>query len=132
MKKIGEFIKKYWRDFVIVLGVAICSISTILIVRCATQKEAVSAVIYQQNEVILTIALSKESDEVREIKYPDESIHLVFGVKKNAICVLSSDCPHQDCVNMGWVSTSDRPIICAHYKVSIEIIGTKNYDVVIG
>lgn len=132
MSKIKAFFARYWRDIVIVLGIAVCSISTIFIVRCATRKEPVSAVIYQQNEVILEIELSKESNEVREIKFPKEEVHLILGVKKNAICVLKSDCPHQDCVNMGWTSSPDHPIICAHYKVSIEITGTSFYDAEIG
>ena len=77
-------------------------------------------------------ALSKENDEVREIKFPKEEVHLVLGVKQNAICVLKSDCPHQDCVNMGWTTSPDHPIICAHYKVSVEITGTSFYDAEIG
>lgn len=132
MSKIKEFFLKYWRDIVIVLGVAVCSVSTIFIVRCATRKEPVSAVIYHQNEVVLQIDLSKENDEVREIIFPKEEVHLTLGVKKNAICVLKSDCPHQDCVNMGWTSSPDHPIICAHYKVSIEITGSSFIDVEIG
>lgn len=132
MKKIIEFFKKYYRDIVIIFGVAVCSISTIFIVRCATSKNAVSATIYQQNQVISTIDLSKESENVREIQFPKDDVHLVIGVKKNAICVLSSDCPHQDCVNMGWITSSSRPIICAHYKVSIEISGSSDLDVEIG
>lgn len=132
MSKIKEFFLKYWRDIVIVLGVAVCSVSTIFIVRCATRKEPVSAVICHQNEVVLQIDLSKENDEVREIAFPKEEVHLTLGVKKNAICVLKSDCPHQDCVNTGWTSSPDHPIICAHYKVSIEITGTAFIDVEIG
>lgn len=132
MNKIKEFFIRYWRDFVIVFGVAICSVATILVVRAVTSKNAVSAVIYQQNEALLQIDLSKESDEVREIKFPKEDVNIVIGVKKNAICILSSDCPHQDCVNMGWTFSSSRPIICAHYKVSIEITSALVNDVEIG
>ena len=132
MSKFKEFFLKYFRDITLVLAIAVCSLGTILIVRCATKKNAVSAVIYEQNEIVLEIDLTKESEEVREIKFPKEEINIVIGVKKNAICILSSDCPHQDCVNMGWTSSPDRPIICAHYKVSIEIVGAASYDAEIG
>lgn len=124
-----EFLKKYYRDIIIVFGVIICSISTILIVRCATKKNAVSATISQQNTVVLTIDLSNENDEVREIPFPKDDVKLVIGVKKNAICVLRSECPHQDCVNIGWVTTAGKPIVCAHYKVTIEISGSPANDV---
>lgn len=132
MNKIKEFFIRYWRDFVIVFGVVICSVTTILVVRAVTSKNVVSAVIYQQNEALLQIDLSKESDEVRQIKFPKEDVNIVIGVKKNAICILTSDCPHQDCVNMGWTSSSSQPIICAHYKVSIEITSALVNDVEIG
>lgn len=132
MNKKEGFFRKYWRDIVIIFGIVICSFSTIFIVRCATQKNAVFAKIFEQNSLVLTIDLTKESDEVREIKFPNENIKMTLGVKKNSICVLSSECPHQDCVKTGWVSQAGKPIICVHYKVTIEISGESNSDVVIG
>ena len=124
-----NFLKKYWRDIVIILGIIICSVSTILIVRCATSQKAVTATISQQNTVVLTVDLSKETDQVREIPFPNEEVKMVIGVKKNSICVLRSECPHQDCVNIGWVSEAGKPIVCAHYKVTISISGTPFNDV---
>lgn len=124
-----DFLKKYYRDIIIILGVAICSLSTIFIVKCATKKNAVYAKISQQNTVVLSIDLSKEGEETREIPFPNEDVKMVIGVKKNAICVLRSECPHQDCVNIGWISDAGKPIVCAHYKVTIEISGTPINDV---
>ena len=95
-----NFFKKYYRDIILILGVIICSIGTILIVRCTMPKEAVSATISQQNTVVLTIDLTKETENVREIPFPKSDVKMTIGVKKNAICVLRSDCPHQDCVNI--------------------------------
>lgn len=132
MRKILDFIKKYWRDITIILGILICSVSTIFIVRCATSKTAVSARIYQQNTVVLTINLSTQTEEVKEIEFPNKDIKMTIGIKKNSICVLRCDCPNQDCVNIGWVSTSGKPIICAHYKVTIEVIDSSITDVDIG
>lgn len=123
-----EFFKKYYRDIIIIFGVIVCSLSTIFIVRCATRNNAVTAKISQQNTVILTIDLSKESEQVREIQFPKRDVNIVIGVKKNSICILKADCPHQDCVNIGWVSEAGKPIICAHYKVTIEISGTPIND----
>ena len=124
-----RFLKKYYRDIIIIIGIVLCSLSTIFIVKCATRKEAISASISQQNTVVLTIDLSKEGSEIREIPFPNEEIKLVIGVKKNAICVLRSECPHQDCVRTGWVSEAGKPIVCAHYKVTITISGTPINDV---
>lgn len=124
-----KFFKKYYRDIIIIVGIIVCSLATIFIVKCSTNKEAVSATISQQNAVVLTIDLSKESEEVREIPFPNQEVKIVIGVKKNAICVLRSECPHQDCVKTGWVSEAGKPIVCAHYKVTITISGTPINDV---
>lgn len=124
-----QFIKKYYRDIIIVLGIIACTLSAFFIVKCNTSKKAVFAKISQQNAVVLTIDLSKESNQVREIQFPKEDVKITIGVKKNSICILKADCPHNDCVKTGWVSEAGKPIICAHYKVMIEISGTSENDV---
>ena len=40
-----------------------------------------------------------------------------------AIAITESNCPHQDCVKMGYVNTSNRPIVCAYNGVYITIEG---------
>ena len=40
---------------------------------------------------------------------------------EGAIAVLESNCPHQDCVHMGYVSDTSHPIICAYNAVYITI-----------
>lgn len=41
-------------------------------------------------------------------------------------------CPHQDCVNMGYVKDSGHPIICAYNEVTIIIEGASSSDVELG
>jgi hypothetical protein len=73
----------------------------------------------------LTVDLSK--NEIYEIEGTKGT--LKAEVKDGAIAVIESNCPHQDCVNMGYVKTSNRPIICAYNQTYIVIEGTASYDV---
>ena len=54
---------------------------------------------------------------------------LTIHTRDGAICVSKSNCPHQDCVNMGYVNVSNRPIICAYNAVYIVIEGNASFDV---
>lgn len=54
-----------------------------------------------------------------------------IGVKKNAICVLSSTCASQYCVHQGWVSEPGRPIVCAANHIVITILGDSGADIIL-
>lgn len=54
-----------------------------------------------------------------------------IGVKKGAICVLSSSCPSQYCVHQGWISISGRPLVCAYNHIVITILGAQEADVIL-
>ena len=74
-----------------------------------------------------TIDLSKkeENDYLVHGLYGDVHVHTHDG----AIAIVKSNCPHQDCVKMGYVKESGRPIICAYNAVYITIDGKTINDV---
>ena len=45
------------------------------------------------------------------------------AAKNGGVAVIHADCPHQDCVHMGYVYETNHPIICAHNGVYIIIVG---------
>ena len=53
----------------------------------------------------------------------------IVKVEDGYICVSKSSCPHQDCVRMGRVNVSNRPIICVYNAVYIVIAGQSEFDV---
>ena len=57
---------------------------------------------------------------------------LTISIKDHAIGVIKAECPHQDCVHVGYVKETNRPIICASNQVYIVIEGDSSYDVRIG
>lgn len=89
-----------------------------------TKRDNLVAYIYKENDLVLTIDLSKE-DKERTFEIDTYVNKMEIAVKKNAIKVSHSSCPHQDCVKMGYVSNTNRPIICLYHKILIEI---KNKD----
>ena len=82
---------------------------------------------YCQNDLVLNIDLSKKENKDYEIQGLKGmmTIHTEDGY----ICVSKSSCPHQDCVRMGRVNVSNRPIICVYNAVYIVIAGQSEFDV---
>ena len=120
--------KKTLRNDLILIGslllVAIISLVVILSTRI---KDNLVAKVYVQDNIVEVIDLSKKEEK-------DYTVHGINGdltihTRDGAICVSKSNCPHQDCVNMGYVSVSNRPIICAYNAVYIVIEGNATFDV---
>lgn len=123
--------KKKLRNDLILIGslllVAVISLVFVLINRVKTNLKATISV---QNDVVETIDLSKIKDADYYIDGLKGKLHV--HVHEGAIAVLESNCPHQDCVHMGYVSETNRPIICAYNAVYIVIDGNAVNDVEIG
>ena len=120
--------KKTLRNDLILIGslllVAIISLVILLSTRINSN---LIAKVYVQDTIVETIDLSKKEEK-------DYTVHGINGdltlhTRVGAICVSKSNCPHQDCVNMGYVNVSNRPIICAYNAVYIVIEGNATFDV---
>ena len=112
-------------DIILVASLLLVAIISMVLVLSSRQKNITTAKVYVQNELHLTIDL--RSDNIYEIE--GTKGNLKVEVKNHAIAVTESNCPHQDCVKMGFVSTSNKPIICAYNATYIVIEGTATYDV---
>ena len=110
------------------LAIIIASIVAILVTR---KTSGLTAKIYCQETLVKSIDLDKAKDE----KYVIKGLHgdVIVHAKKGAIGVIEADCPHHDCVNVGYVYTTNRPIVCAYNAVYIEIVGgTTVNDIEVG
>ncbi|MDY5441306.1 MAG: NusG domain II-containing protein [Candidatus Enteromonas sp.] len=67
-----------------------------------------------------------------EIEIQGRKTSLVIGIDHNAIAVVSSLCPGQECVHVGWVSKPNHPIVCAHNGIYIEVLSSSWDEVIIG
>ena len=120
--------KKVLRNDLILIGslLVLAIISLVLVLTLKTKKN-LQAKVYVQNEVVEVIDLSKKEEKDYYVQGLKGQVHI--HTKNGGIAIVESNCPHQDCVNMGYVYETNRPIICAYNAVYIVIEGKANFDV---
>ena len=114
-------------DIILVVSLLLVAIISLIVVLSTRTRTNLIAKVYVQNDIVETIDLSKKEEK-------DYTVHglngdLTIHTRDGKICVLKSNCPHQDCVKMGYIGSSNRPIICAYNAVYIVIEGNAEYDV---
>ena len=120
--------KKVLRNDLILIGslLVLAIISLVLVLTLKTKKN-LQAKVYVQNEVVEVIDLSKKEEKDYYVQGLKGQVHI--HTKNGGIAIVESNCPHQDCVNMGYVYETNRPIICTYNAVYIVIEGKANFDV---
>ena len=120
--------KKTIRNDIILIGsLLLVMVIALIVILVTRQKDNLVATITVRNEVVETIDLEAEQEADYFIEGTHGTVHV--HVKDGAIAVIESNCPHQDCVHMGYISESNRPIICAYNEVYIVINGKGDMDV---
>ena len=109
-------------DIIVICSLLLVAIISLVFVLCFRTKNNLVAKIYVQNNVVETIDLSKKEEKDYLIHGLNGDLHV--HTHDGAIAVVESNCPHQDCVKMGYVKESNRPIICAYNAVYIAIDGS--------
>ena len=114
-------------DLIVIISLLLVAIISLVCVLCFRTKDNLVAKIYVQNVVVETIDLSKKQDNDYFIHGLNGDLHV--HTHDGKIAVVESNCPHQDCVKMGYVGETNRPIICAYNAVYITINGQSPNDV---
>ena len=112
-------------DIILIASLLLVAVVSLIVVLSTRQKHVTTAKVYVQNELRLTVDLSKNDEYIIE----GTKGQLKVQTKDNGIAVIKSSCPHKDCVNMGYVYTTNRPIICAYNATYIVIEGISDFDV---
>lgn len=130
--------KGFWKTHLgdaILIGVSAC-LATGLALYAALPKGGSS----HQAEIALDgerlkqnglLDLSRYGEETTSIVIQGYRSEMTIGVKKDAICVLSSSCPSQYCVHQGWISEAGRPLVCAYNHIVISILGSAEADFIL-
>ena len=117
--------KKSLRNDIILIAslLLVAVISLILVLSLRSTKNNRYANVYVYNEPSFAIDLTKKEEKDYPVyAFNNEKVLLTIHTNdQGAVCVSHSTCPHQDCVNMGYVSVSNKPIICAYNQVYIVI-----------
>lgn len=115
--------KKILRNDLILIGsLLMVAILSLILVLSLRKKTNLQAKVFVQNEVVEVIDLSKKEDNDYYVKGLKTMVHIHTN-DKGGIAIVESGCPHQDCVNMGYIYETNRPIICAYNAVYIVIEG---------
>lgn len=114
-------------DLILVISLLLVAVIAFVVIISTRTKTNLIAKISVQNTVVEVIDLSKKEDKDYDIQGINGHLHV--KTHNGAIAVISSNCPHQDCVHMGYVSESNKPIICAYNAVYIIIEGKTVNDV---
>lgn len=123
--------KKTLRNDLILIGILLALIiGGLLAVLLTRKKNNLLAKIYVQSQLIQEVDLNTEPDH--DFVIQGAKGKLTVSIKNHSIRVKEADCPHQDCVHMGYVNETNRPIICAYNQVYIIIEGNSTYDARIG
>ena len=123
--------KKTLRNDLILIGILLALIiGGLLAVLLTRKKNNLVAKIYVQSQLIQEVDLNTEPDH--DFVIQGAKGKLTISIKNHSIGVKEADCPHQDCVHMGYVNETNRPIICAYNQVYIIIVGNSTYDARIG
>lgn len=122
--------KKLRNDIILIGSLILVAVVALVVLLCTRIKSNLVAKVYVQNNVVEVLDLSKKEENTYKIKGVNGYVYV--HTKYGAVAITKSNCPHQDCVHMGYVRNTNRPIICAYNAVSVIIEGTTVNDVVIG
>ena len=122
--------KKVRNDILLIASLLLVAVITLIVVLTTRVRTNLVAKVYVQDQIVETIDLSKKEEQDFYVDGLKGKVHI--HVHDGAIAVTESNCPHQDCVYMGYIKETNRPIICAYNAVYIIIEGQAVNDVEIG
>lgn len=87
------------------------------------QGEMKNAKVQIWQEGILVKELPLEENQNVTIDY---DYHNLISILDQKVCIKESDCPGEDCVHSGWISSVGRSIVCLPNRVEVRIVGIQD------
>lgn len=115
-------------DFKLILILVLISLIFITYFKVFNDETSNTAYVYYENEVVLKIDLTKDSEY--DVEGYNGNIHIV--VKDNKIKVDEENSPKHLCSKQGFISSSNESIVCLPNKVVIKILSKDDIDIVVG
>ena len=88
--------------------------------------EGNKAVIYKEGQRIQELDLKTDGEFWVSGEYTNKIV-----VKNGKVAIRESDCPGEDCVQSGWISSGGRSIICLPNRVEIRIDKESEVDFIV-
>lgn len=85
-----------------------------------------SAEVYLEGKKVRTLDLSVDGMFPVSGEYTN-----VISVKDGKIAIVESDCPGEDCVHTGWISSAGKTIVCLPNRLEIRLTRFDDVDFVV-
>ena len=89
-----------------------------MVLRLARQADALQIEIFQNNQLIQTIALPTADAEIAIA-----DTQLVLQLKNNTVWVNKTDCPDKTCQKIGAISKAGQAIVCLPNRIVVKMTG---------
>lgn len=116
--------KKLFERNDLLIIIAVCIAAIILLIPHFIGRDALSAEISVDGEVVKTVNL-EEITEPCEIK-TDTSPAVTITAEKGRIRVSDAECPDRLCVAAGWLDSAGDTAVCLPAKVIVTVKGAEN------
>lgn len=83
--------------------------------------------VYQDGRFLREISLEQDGSYTLSGQYIN-----VVTVQDGRMAVTQSDCPGEDCVHSGWVSSPGRSVVCLPNRVELRLTGSSGVDMPTG
>ena len=103
-------------DWLVIGVVVVLAVVVMLCFLPGNKEPASKAEIYLNGEQVQTVDLTKDQTFTISDRYSN-----VIRVENGEISIIASDCPGQDCVHSGKISTLGRMIVCLPNGLEIRI-----------
>lgn len=117
-------------DLKLILIIFIITIVLILIMIITKEKGNKKAVVYYEDNIVLTIDLNKKLEQIYTVKGFNGDVKIV--TKNGKVKVEEEISPKHICSKQGFISESYETIVCLPNKIIIKIQSNDDYDTIVG
>ena len=122
-----------WDAVVVAAVIALGAAVAVLFYGGKTADHDLTCVVSVGSEAVESIPLPAAGDTPEQRTYQNGGYTLQVTVSADGVCVVSSDCPSQDCVHTGTITRSGQSIVCLPAQIVIHLEGTTDGpDVIVG
>ena len=97
---------------------------SLILFNVLSQKDDLKALVYYDDNLVETIELDDLGEEVTIYKINAENGEVTIEAKHNAIRIVHANCDRSYCENVGFSSSTSKPIICVPNKIFIKLVST--------
>lgn len=122
-----------WDAVVVAAVIALGAAVAVLFYGGKTADHGLTCVVSVGSETAESIPLPAAGAAPEQRTYENGGYTLQVSVSSDGVCVVSSDCPSQDCVHTGTITRSGQSIVCLPAQIVIHLEGTADGpDVIVG